>query len=402
MFIHREMQDNLRHVAGQYPVLVLTGARQTGKTALLRTAFPEAAFVSLDLPSVAEQANQNPASLIDQTPGSVIIDEVQYAPGIFRHLKARVDADRHRMGRFLLTGSQKFNLMEHVSESLAGRVVIRELDSLSARELRANPSTSALKVANYLWRGGFPELYRNPELNSQDFFRGYVSTYLERDLRQMLNVSNLRDFERFVRACAARNAQLVNLSDLARDVGIAVSTAREWISKLEASHLLVLLEPWFGNIGKRLVKAPKLYFRDTGLLCYLLGFDSPAALLKSTYLGGMWETFVLGEVLRARHTGSTAAQISYFRDAHGLEVDFVIFQNGQVRLVEAKWAEYPDAAATKAIRKVHGLLGPLAAEEHWIVCGTAQEVRVDAEVPIRLIDGFRFTNWFGLEQSKTA
>ncbi len=396
------MQENLRRLATQYPALVLTGARQTGKTALLRAAFPEAAFVSLDLPSVAEQANQNPASLLDQTPGAVIIDEVQYAPGIFRHLKARVDADRHRMGRFLLTGSQKFNLMEHVSESLAGRVVILELDSLSARELRANPSTSAIKTANYLWRGGFPELYRNPELNSQDFFRGYVSTYLERDLRQMLNVTSLRDFERFVRACAARNAQLLNLSDLARDVGIAVSTAREWISKLETSHLIVLLEPWFGNIGKRLVKAPKLYFRDTGLLCYLLGFESPAALLRSTYLGGMWETFVLGEMLRAKHAGTTAAQLSYFRDAHGVEVDFAIFQNGRLRLAEAKWAEYPDASATKSIRKVHKWLGPLAEDEHWVICGTAQEVRMDADVPVRLIDGFRFTNWFGLEEARTA
>ena len=217
----------------------------------------------------------------------------------------------------------------------------------------------------------------------------------------MLNVGSLRDFERFVRACAARNAQLLNLSELARDVGIAVSTARDWISKLEASHLVVLLEPWFGNVGKRLVKTPKLYFRDTGLLCFLLGFDSPAALLKSNYLGGTWETFILGEMLRTARAQNTAAQLYYFRDAHGVEVDFVIVQNGTVRLAEVKWAEYPDASATKGIRKVHAWLGAQAADEHWVICGTQQNVLMEADVPIRLIDGFRFTNWFGLH-SQTA
>ena len=402
MFIHRHLTDNLRRLSHHFPALVLTGARQTGKTALLREAFPEATFLSMDLPSTAEQANQSPASLLDLSPEPIIIDEVQYAPGIFRHLKARIDADRHRMGRFLLTGSQKFNLMEHISESLAGRVAILELDTLSVRELRGNPATADVKVAHYLWRGGFPELYRTPELNSQDFFRGYVATYLERDLRQMLNVGSLRDFERFIRACAARNAQLLNISDLARDVGIAVSTAREWVSKLEASHMIVLLEPWFGNIGKRLVKAPKLYFRDTGLICFLLGFESPANLLRSPYLGGIWETFLLGEILRAAQAESTAARVYYFRDAHGIEVDFAIEQNGQVRLAEAKWAEYPDRSATKSIAKVHAWLGDRAADEHWILCGTQQNVLMDAAAPIRLIDGFRFTDWFGFEKSRVV
>ena len=218
----------------------------------------------------------------------------------------------------------------------------------------------------------------------------------------MLNVGSLRDFERFVRACAARNAQLLNLSELARDVGIAVSTAREWISKLEASHMIVLLEPWFGNLGKRLVKTPKLYFRDTGLLCFLLGYESPANLLRSSHLGAMWETFLLGEMMRTLQARSSAARVYYFRDAHGTEVDFAIEQNGQVRLAEAKWAEYPDASATKSIAKVHAWLGNRAADEHWILCGTQQNVRMDAPVPVRLIDGFRFTDWFGFEGAMGA
>ncbi|MBY0508351.1 MAG: ATP-binding protein [Bryobacteraceae bacterium] len=400
MFIDRHLTENLYRQCRFFPAVVLTGARQTGKSALLMSAFPNASLISLDLPSTAEQANQTPAYLLDTCHEPIIIDEIQYAPGLFRHLKARIDADRHRMGRFLLTGSQRFGLMEHVSESLAGRTAVMELDTLSSRELRAHPELADLKAANYLWRGGYPELYREPELKSHDFFRNYLVTYLERDLRQMLNVGSLRDFERFIRACAARNAQLRNLSDLARDVGIAVSTARDWISKLEASHLITLLEPWFGNIGKRLSKTPKLYFRDTGLLCFLLGFDSPAALLRSSYLGGMWETFLLGEMLRTLQAGRTAARVYYFRDAHGVEVDFVIEQDGLVRLAEAKWAEYPDASAAKGIAKVHKLLGERAAEEHWILCNTRHNVRLDSPVPVRLIDGFRFTGWF--EQTRTA
>jgi predicted AAA+ superfamily ATPase len=398
MFVDRQMKGNLHYLAHHYPVLVLTGARQTGKTALLMATFPEASFVSLDFPSTAEQASQNPRSLLDHVHEPIIIDEVQYAPGIFRHLKARVDADRHRMGRFLLTGSQKFNLMEHVSESLAGRAAILELDTLSMRELRANPETADIRIADYLWRGGYPELYRNPELNSQNFFRSYITTYLERDLRQMLNVGSLRDFERFIRACADRNGQLLNLTELARDVGIAVSTARDWISKLQASHMIVLLEPWFGNVGKRLSKTPKLYFRDTGLVCFLLGFESPAALLSSRRLGAIWETYILGEMLRTRHSASTAAELYYFRDAHATEVDFVIVQNGRVRLAEVKWAEYPDSSSTKSICKVHTWLGDQAADEHWVICSTRHNVLMDSLVPIRLIDGFRFTNWFGLEE----
>lgn len=391
------MADSLRRLATQFPALVLTGARQAGKTSLLQAAFPHASFISLDLPSTAEQATQNPESLLDQLPEPLIIDEVQYAPSLFRHFKARIDARRHTMGRFLLTGSQKFNLMEQVSESLAGRVAVLELDSLSIHELQDHPSTADIKMGNYLWRGGYPELHRAPDLDAQAFFSSYVATYLERDLRQMINVGKLRNYERFVRSCAARNGQLLNLSELARDVGIAVSTASEWMSVLEASHLVTLLEPWFANIGKRMIRTPKLYFRDTGLLCFLLGYDSPAAVLRSHQIGSIWETFVLGEMMRARNVRATAAKVYFLRDAHGTEVDFVIAHNGKIRLAEAKWAEYPDASASRQIRKVHPWLGPTAADEHWIICGTQQNVRTVDDVPIRLINGFRFRDWFRIE-----
>jgi uncharacterized protein len=293
MWIDRTVSRRLDTLSRQFPAVLVTGARQTGKTSLLRHAFPDADFVSLDLPSAAHQAEESPEQFLRSRSEPMILDEVQYAPGLFRHLKARIDDDRHRMGRFLMTGSQKFTLMESLSESLAGRAAIVELQTLSAEEIRSAFPRREPGVAETLWRGGFPELYRNRSLDPRDFFTSYVATYLERDVRLALRVASLRDFERFVRSCAIRSGQLLNMADLARDVGIAGSTARDWISVLEASNQVLLLEPYFGNLGKRLIKTPKLYLCDTGILCFLLGFDSPSSMESSPFIGAIWETFVL-------------------------------------------------------------------------------------------------------------
>jgi len=306
-----------------------------------------------------------------------------------------IDSDRHRMGCFLMTGSQKFPLMKSVSESLAGRCAVLELDTLSASEVRAGLGRKAPGVAEMLWRGGFPELHRSPEMDPRDFFTGYVSTYLERDVRQALRVSSLRDFERFVRACALRGGQLLNLADLARDVGIAGTTARDWISVLEASGQVVLLEPWFNNAGKRLIKTPKLYFRDTGLMCFLVGLDSAEALVRSPFLGAVWETFVLGQVLRARVATGTAAKVFFWRDAHGTEVDFVVEHGGRLRLIEAKWTTSPNAGRdTASLLKVREQLGNGAAPEHWIACRTVHPHPLPGEPEVRVVNGFAFEGWF--------
>ena len=394
MWIRRGYVELVRRLATQYPVVVLTGPRQTGKTALLRKSLPRVNFISLDLPSIAQQAEQSPGAFLEQHREPLIVDEVQYAPGLFRHLKAAVDADRDRNGRFFLTGSQKFSLMQGISESLAGRAVIVEMDTLSSAEILGTRETAATERAQFLWRGGFPALYKDPTLRVQDFYASYVATYLQRDLRQQLNVGSLRDFERFLRSCAMRSAQMVNLSDMARDVGIAVSTAREWLSALEASGLIFLLEPYFANLSKRLIKAPKMYMRDTGLLCFLLGFDSPAALVRSPSIGALWETFVLNQLIRHRQYTGTAAKLFYFRDTHGTEVDFLIEHNGRVRLMEAKWAENPDGGDAKSIAKVREWLGPLAADEHWIACRTPHNHLLANPPGIRAIDAWRMKDWF--------
>lgn len=354
MWIARHVEPRLRRSAGTRPVIVLTGARQTGKTSTFLRLFPDYGFVSLDLPTEAEQAEKEPERFLDRHPAPVIIDEVQYAPGLFRHLKAVVDTRRSRNGQFLLTGSQKFTLMKNVSESLAGRADVVELETLSFAEIRAALPETDLVAA--IVRGGFPELHANPNIDAAAFYNSYLATYLERDVRALANVGSLRDFERFLRACALRSANLLNKADLARDVGIAPSTANQWLSILQASGQLVLLEPWFSNRTKSIVKSPKLYLADTGLLCALLNIRTKEALLQSPSAGAVWETFVFAQLRgRERRAGRTAG-LYFWRD-RTREVDFVVDTGGRLELFEAKWTEIPDSADSVNLAFVRNAIG---------------------------------------------
>jgi predicted AAA+ superfamily ATPase len=367
MWIPRDVETRLKRSRKTRPVIVLTGARQTGKTSTFLHLFPDYGFVSLDLPTEAEQAEKEPQRFLQRHPPPVIIDEVQYAPGLFRHLKVAVDAHRTRNGQFLLTGSQKFTLMKNVSESLAGRADIVELETLSFAELRDALPNTELETA--IVRGGFPELYANLDIDSNAFYSSYLATYLERDVRSVANVGSLRDFERFLRACALRSANLLNKADLARDVGIAPSTANQWLSVLEASGQVVLLEPWFSNRTKSIVKSPKLYIADTGLLCALLNLRTEEALRQSPAAGAVWETFVFAQLRdrerRARRSGS----LFFWRD-RTREVDFVIDSGGRLELFEAKWTELPDLGDTVNLDFVRNVIGKARVLRGGVVCRT--------------------------------
>ena len=354
MWISRAVEPRLERSAKTRPVIVLTGARQTGKTSTFLRLFPEHSFVSLDLPTEAEQAEKEPRTFLQRHPPPVIIDEVQYAPGLFRHLKAEVDAKRTRNGQFLLTGSQKFTLMKNVSESLAGRADIVELETLSFAEIRAALPDTGVEAA--IVRGGFPELYANPDIDLVAFYNSYLATYLERDVRAFSNVGSLRDFERFLRACALRSANLLNKADLARDVGISPSTANQWLSMLEASGQAVLLEPWFSNRTKSIVKSPKLYLTDTGLLCALLNIRSEEDLRQSPAVGAVWETFVFAQLRAHERNAGRTGSLFFWRD-RTREVDFVVDVGGRVELFEAKWTELPDMGDTVNLDFVRNVLG---------------------------------------------
>src|ERR1700678_1776587 len=367
MWISRDVEAHLKRSAKTRPVIVLTGARQTGKTSTFRHMFPDYAFVSLDLPTEAEQAEKEPERFLQRNPPPVIIDEAQYAPGLFRHLKAAVDAHRTRNGQFLLTGSQKFTLMKKVSESLAGRADIAELETLSFAEIQEALPQTAIDTA--VVRGGFPELYANPDIDSTAFYNSYLATYLERDVRSLTNVGSLRDFERFLRACALRSANLLNKADLARDIGIAPSTANHWLSMLEASGQVVLLEPWFSNRTKSMVKSPKLYLADSGLLCALLNIQSEEALRQSPAVGAVWETFVFAQLRARERRAGRAGGLFFWRD-RTREVDFVVDAGGRLELFEAKWTELPDLGDTVNLDFVRNVIGKSRVTAGGVVCRT--------------------------------
>jgi len=365
MWITRNVEPRLRHSARTRPVLVLTGARQTGKTSTLRRLFPNHHFISLDLPTEAEQAEKEPNSFLRRHAPPVMIDEVQYAPGLFRYLKAAVDSNRARNGQFLLTGSQKFALMKSISESLAGRADIVELETLSLAEIQsAVPQT---RVENAIVRGGFPELHANPEIDVVAFYNSYLATYLERDVRSLANVGSLRDFERFLRACALRSANLLNKADLARDVGIAPSTANHWLSVLEASGQVVLLEPWFSNRTKSITKSPKIYLADTGMLCALLNIRSEEALRQAPGVGAIWETFVFAQLRARERDAGRVGSLFFWRD-RTREVDFVVDVGGRLELYEAKWSEVPEPGDAVNLEFVRNAIGKSRIAAGAVVC----------------------------------
>lgn len=341
MEFQREIAPAVSRLAAHFPAVVVTGARQAGKTTLLTRLFPDYRYVSLDLPQQAQLAEEDPRSFLERHPPPLLVDEVQYAPRLFRYLKVEIDRNRDANGQFILTGSQKFSLMKEVADSLAGRCGVLELEGLSIEELGDvfHDREQREGIASVLVRGFMPQLWKDPDLRPADYFSSYQATYLERDVRQLLNVSSLRDFDRFMRASAVRSGQLLNKTELAKEVGISNKTATEWLSVLEASNQITLLEPWFTNVGKRLAKTPKLYFNDVGLVCFLLGLNQ-ASVSDSYLIGAIWETFLFAEL--RKYLSATAPEVSiwFYRD-QSREVDFVIQKDGRLILADAKWKELP-------------------------------------------------------------
>ena len=354
MYYNREIESKILKLSSQYPAIILTGARQTGKTTLLRQLFPKYNYITLDLPSLAEQAETDPEGFLLSNPSPVIIDEAQYAPALFRHLKTVIDQNRDLVGQFIITVSQKFSLMREVSDSLAGRCVWLELEGLDLTELsQGNLDPKDLKqLYQVLIRGSLPELWRKPDLSVVDYYRSYLATYLERDVRQIVNVGNLRNFERFIRVCASRNAQLLNKSELAKDVGVTLNTINQWLSILEACNQIVLLEPYFANTGKRIVKSPKLFFCEIGLLCFLLGIND-SNIQNSPFIGNIWESFILSEFRKWIKNCKPDAVTWFYRDNRGREVDFIIESDGQLNFYEVKWTAKPEKSDIKNLNSVY-------------------------------------------------
>jgi len=321
-------------MAKQFPVVAVTGPRQSGKTTLVRQLFGDKPYVSLEDPVELTFAQTDPRGFLRRFAQGAVFDEAQRWPDLSSHLQGLVDTDR-TPGRFVLTGSQQFTLMAGITQSLAGRIGLAQLLPLALSEIKLGISND---LYTHLWRGAYPALWQTERtvMDANDWFGAYVVTYIERDVRQLLQVQNLSTFQRFVRLCAARTGTLLNLVALATDAGISHTTARQWLSVLESSELLFLLQPYHRNFGKRLVKTPKLYFTDTGLAAWLIGIRDPQLLALHTLRGALFETWVLNEFRKFRLNRGLPTDLYFWRDNNGLEADLVFETESGLQCVEIK------------------------------------------------------------------
>ncbi len=345
--IVRALSPHLVSLSRQYPVVTVVGPRQSGKSTLCRMAFPSLPLINLERPDERARIAEDPRGFIDAHKGGCIIDEIQHLPELASYIQVAVD-ERGSPGEFILTGSHQYQLMESVSQSLAGRTAILKLLPLSAAELTSSDSAPS-SLHEHLFSGGYPRILHD-RLDPSQALSFYVQTYLERDVRQIINVRDLGLFERFLRLCATRSGQLLNATNLGAEAGIDQSTVREWISVLETSFILTRLQPHHVNLSKRILKSPKLYFLDTGLLCYLLGIRSSEQIAHHPLRGAIVETFVASELIKNRYNSAREPSIGFFRDSAGHEVDFVIDDGADVKLLEVKASSTFNAEFLKNIR----------------------------------------------------
>lgn len=382
MYISRTLDAFIKKATGQFPVLLLTGARQVGKTTLLRHASKDSrTYVTLDDPLVLSLAQTDPALFFQRFLPPLLIDEIQYAPNLLPYIKMEVDKNRNP-GLFWLTGSQQFHLMKGISESLAGRVGVINLLGFSRTELAGHGGDSrpflptpddidrrtkkggklSLKALyRLIWRGSFPAIAMNDDLDRDLFYSSYIQTYLQRDIRDLARVGDEMTFLRFLRAAAARTGQILNMTELARDADIAPNTAKNWLSILHASGLVYLLEPYHTNVTKRLGKTPKLYFLDTGLCAYLTEWSSPETLEAGAMSGAILETWILAEILKGYWHNGRHAPFYYYRDKDQKEIDLLIIQDGTIYPLEFKKTASPakdDVRHFQTLEKFKMPIGP--------------------------------------------
>jgi predicted AAA+ superfamily ATPase len=380
-YLKRTIEDSIAKASRFFPVVMLTGPRQVGKTTVFKNCEGsnerKRAYVSLDTLENRELAFNDPALFLQRFTPPVLIDEIQYAPGLLSYIKAIVDERPEDSGLFWLTGSQQFQLMKGVSESLAGRVGILRLQGFSQGEKLGRPQSKPfLPTQNWpddsrplsleqtyglIWKGSFPRLYQADTDNWQMFYDAYVQTYIERDIKSLSAVSSELNFLKFIKAVAARTGQLVNYADLAGDVDISQPTAKGWLSLLVTSGLVYLLQPYSRNVTKRLVKTPKLYFMDTGLACYLTGWKTPEVLEAGAMSGAMFETYVVSEIIKTYWHNGEEPNLYFYRDSDGKEVDLLIEDSGTLYPVEIKKKSNParsDITAFSALEALKTPIGP--------------------------------------------
>ncbi len=377
MMLKREIISAINFLVDKYPIIAVTGPRQSGKTTLLKYMFPEYRYVSLENPDVRSFAATDPNGFLREYSGYVILDEVQRVPSLFSYLQTKVDEDK-LMGQFILSGSQNFHLVQNITQSLAGRVAIFKLFPFDLQELNG----ASLLQENYienLVKGFYPAIF-DREIPSKIFYSNYVQTYIQRDVSELIAIKDMRLFQNFLSLCATRAGQLLNLSSIAKQCGISQPTAKAWLSALESSYILFLLPPYYKNFSKRIVKTPKLYFYDTGLLCYLLKLDDVEQIQLTDFKGSLFENMMIAEYVKRMHHCNQLNDIWFWRDVAGNEVDLIIQAGLTQEAVEFKATETIMPNLFKGLNFYENISGKTNLNKYLVYGGNESQKRSAATV----------------------
>jgi len=394
-YVHRQIEKVITSIAKQFPAVVLTGPRQSGKSTLLANLFGKTHnLISFDDPMMRERALADPWLFLESAGDKIILDEIQYVPQLLSYIKILIDKDREKRGRFIMTGSCQFNLIKELSETLAGRIGIRVLLPFTKGEkenishLKSKLTTTQDHFIHACLRGSFPELSTHPRMNAHQWYASYISTYLERDVRSLYNLGSLREFQKFLQLLASRCAQILNLSILANDLGVAVNTIKKWVSVLEASQIIYLLPPYYQNLGKRITKSPKVYFLDCGLVCYLVGLKSEEYLLKGPMAGALFENYCIQETIKSFFNQGLSPNIFYLRTHNGLEIDLLISKSDILYPFEIKLSKTLNLGMTASLERFKRLFSKLQIAEGRIISLSEQEFPLSKEVFSQSMNGY--------------
>ena len=344
--INRKLASQIMSYLSAFPVLGLTGPRQSGKSTLLQYLLPDYTYITFDDPTQAGLFEKDPKRFLSNYSDKVIFDEVHYVPEIFRYLKMAVDHDRQNYGKFVVTSSNQFSFLKKASESLAGRIGLLSLLPLEYSEMPAPLRDDSI------FRGGYPELVSRAYQLSNAWYGAYMGTYLNKDIRELTNIGNIRDFQRLIRLLAARTSQILNMSSLSNDLGVSVNTIKHWISLLEASYIIFLLPPYYNNLGKRITKSPKIYFYDTGLVSYLVGIKNKDLFENGPMTGCIFENYVVSEIMKKINHSDDDAELFYYRNSNGLEIDLIVDWKTYQDFIEIKSGETFNPRMVAAIEKL--------------------------------------------------
>ena len=382
MYIRRSLSSALHEALSYFPAILITGPRQSGKTTLLKEEIKKAQYVTFDDPLMQEFAVSDPKGfLLQYGRTETILDEIQYVPSLFSYLKMDIDNKRDKAGRWILTGSQQFNVMKEVSDSLAGRIAVLNLLPFSYEEYYIR---KRFPVQNIIYNGSYPEAAINPAIRNM-WLSSYIHTYIERDVRQLVNIKDLRFFQTFIGLCAACHGQELNAASISRECGVAQPTILRWISILENSFIIYLLKPYYKNLGKRLIKSPKLYFIESAIAAFLTRQGSPDALFNGASGGAFFEGYIISETYKMITGLNKNAELFFWRSHDGMEIDLIIEFNGRLYPVEIKKTSTPSLKHAESLKKFINLAGAESIGKAMIVC----TVNNDAEIS----DGISFMNW---------